>query len=85
MKCKLTFEINGEEISLDFESSPDSPLINQDIIEVLKQNEDQRKAICDLIHDRLYKYSKQSNITLKDIPSIKCTITNLLRSILTEI
>ena len=69
MKCKLTFEINGEEISLDFESSPDSPLINQDIIEVLKQNEDQRKAICDLIHDRLYKYSKQSNITLKDITS----------------
>lgn len=69
MKCKLTFEINGEEISLDFESSPDSPLINQDIIEILKQNEDQRKAICDLIHDRLYKYSKQSNITLKDITS----------------
>lgn len=69
MKCKVTFDVNGELISLDLETGLDSPLTNQDIIQVLSKNEDQRKALCDLIHNRLYKSSTLTPISVKDLTS----------------
>lgn len=76
MKCKLTFEVNGEEISLDIDSSPDSPLVDQGTIDILNQNEDQKKALCELIHNKLYKSGTIAPITVKEVTSKKGLMGN---------
>ncbi len=67
MNCKVIFTVGEQEISLDLETDLDSPLTDQDIINVLRDNEDQRKALCDLIHAKLYNQSSLGEVTLKNI------------------
>ena len=67
MNCKVTFTVKGEEISLDLESDLDSPLTDQDIIKVLKDNPEQRQALCDMIHNKLYTQSTIGEVTVKEL------------------
>lgn len=67
MNCKVTFTVNGEEISLDLETDLDSPLTDQDIIKVLSDNPDQRQALCDMIHSKLYNQSGIDPVTINDL------------------
>ncbi len=67
MNCKVTFTVNGEEISLDLETDLDSPLTDQDIIKVLSDNPDQRQALCDMIHSKLYNQSEIRSVTVNDL------------------
>ena len=67
MNCKVTFTVNGEEISLDLETDLDSPLTDQDIIKVLSDNPDQRQALCDMIHSKLYNQSEIGSVTVNDL------------------
>lgn len=67
MNCKVTFTVNGEEISLDLETDLDSPLTDQDIIKVLKDNPEQRQALCDMIHNKLYTQSTISPVTIAEL------------------
>lgn len=67
MNCKVTFTVNGEEISLDLETDLDSPLTDQDIIKVLSDNPDQRQALCDMIHSKLYNQSGIEPVTVNDL------------------
>lgn len=67
MNCKVTFTVNGEEISLDLETDLDSPLTDQDIIKVLSDNPDQRQTLCDMIHSRLYNQSGIEPVTVNDL------------------
>ena len=67
MNCKVTFTVNGEEISLDLETGLDSPLTDQDIIKVLSDNPDQRQALCDMIHNKLYTQSTIDPVTVNDL------------------
>lgn len=67
MNCKVTFTVNGEEISLDLETDLDSPLTDQDIIKVLKDNPEQRQALCDMIHNKLYTQSTISPVTITEL------------------
>ena len=67
MNCKVTFTVNGEEISLDLETDLDSPLTDQDIIKVLSDNPDQRQALCDMIHSKLYNKSGIEPVTVDDL------------------
>lgn len=67
MNCKVIFTVGEQEISLDLETDLDSPLTDQDIINVLRNNEEQRKELCDLIHAKLYKQSSLGEVSLKNI------------------
>lgn len=67
MNCKVIFTVGEQEISLDLETDLDSPLTDQDIINVLRNDEEQRKALCDLIHTKLYKQSTLGDVSLKNI------------------
>lgn len=67
MNCKVIFTVGKEEISLDLETDLDSPLTDQDIINVLRNDEEQRKALCDLIHSKLYKQSTLETVSLNNI------------------
>lgn len=67
MNCKVIFTVKGEEISLDLESDLDSPLTDQDIIKVLKDNPEQRQALCDTIHNKLYTQSTIGEVTVKEL------------------
>lgn len=76
MNCKVTFTVNGEEISLDLETGLDSPLTDQDIIKVLRDNPEQRQALCDIIHTKLYNQSSIGEVTVKSLTSKKGLLGN---------
>ena len=76
MNCKVTFTVNGEEISLDLETGLDSPLTDQDIIKVLRDNPEQRQALCDLIHTKLYNQSSIGEVTVESLTSKKGLLGN---------
>lgn len=67
MNCTITFSVNGEELSLDLETDLDSPLTDQDIIKVLSNNPDQRQALCDVIHNKLYNQSSIDQVTINSL------------------
>lgn len=76
MNCKVTFTVNGEEISLDLETGLDSPLTDQDIIKVLRDNPEQRQALCDIIHTKLYNQSSIGEVTVESLTSKKGLLGN---------
>lgn len=71
MKCTVTFSVGEDEITLDLETDQESPLTDQDIIKVLQENPDQRQALCDILHNKLYKQSTITELTLDDILNTK--------------
>lgn len=84
MNCKVTFTVNGEEISLDLETDLDSPLTDQDIIKVLTDNPEQRQALCDMIHNKLYTQSTISPVTITELTSKEGLLGNCGIGYLTE-
>lgn len=84
MNCKVTFTVNGEEISLDLETDLDSPLTDQDIIKVLTDNPEQRQALCDMIHNKLYTQSTISPVTITELTSKEGLLGNCGVGYLTE-
>lgn len=84
MNCKVTFTVNGEEISLDLETDLDSPLTDQDIIKVLKDNPEQRQALCDMIHNKLYTQSTISQVTVSELTKKEGLLGNCGVGYLTE-
>ena len=84
MNCKVTFTVNGEEISLDLETDLDSPLTDQDILKVLADNPEQRQALCDMIHNKLYTQSTISQVTVKELTSKEGLLGNCGIGYLTE-
>lgn len=71
MSCVAIFKVGDKKISLDLETGPDSPLTDQEILEVLTKNLEKRQEICSLIQNKLYKQGTIEPIKVSDVISLK--------------
>lgn len=67
MSCIAKFKIGGKEIDLDLETGPDTPLTDQEILEILKNNPEKRMELYNLIQNELYKHNTIEPIKASDL------------------
>ena len=67
MSCIAVFKVAGKEISLDLETGPDSYLTDQEILEILTKNPEDRYKLCNLIQNKLYKQNTIEPVKVSDI------------------
>lgn len=70
MSCIAIFKVGDKEISLDLETGPDSPLIDQEILEILTKNPEKRQELCSLIQNKLYKQNTIEPIKVSNLISL---------------
>ena len=70
MSCIAIFKVGDKEISLDLETGPDSPLTDQEILEILTKNPEKRQELCSLIQNKLYKQNTIEPIKVSDLTSL---------------
>lgn len=67
MSCIAKFKIGGKEIDLDLETGPDTPLTDQEILEILQNNPEKRMELYNLIQNELYKHDTIESIKASDL------------------
>lgn len=67
MSCIAKFKIGGKEIDLDLETGPDTPLTDQEILEILQNNPEKRMELYNLIQNELYKHNTIEPIKASDL------------------
>lgn len=67
MSCIAKFKIGGKEIDLDLETGPDTPLTDQEILEILQNNPEKRMELYNLIQNELYKHNTIESIKASDL------------------
>lgn len=67
MSCIAKFKIGGKEIDLDLETGSDTPLTDQEILEILQNNPEKRRELYNLVQNTLYKHNTIEPIKASDL------------------
>lgn len=70
MSCVAVFKIGDQEVRVNLESGPDSPLTEQEIIEALSKDPAGKQKLIDALSGRLYKESTVTPIKLSDLTKL---------------
>lgn len=71
MSCVAIFKIGDQEVRVNLESGPGSPLTNQEILEALSKDLDSKQKLIDLLSDKLYKSNTLTPIKVSDLTKLE--------------
>lgn len=71
MSCIAKFKIGNKDVDLNLETGSDTPLTDQEILQILQDNPEKRQEICNAIQNALYKHNTIEPIKVSDLIGMK--------------
>lgn len=67
MSCIAKFKIGDKEIDLNLETGSDTPLTDQELLQILQDNPEKRQELCNAIQNALYKHNTIEPVKVSDL------------------